>query len=113
MFRALTSLIIIFFMTFPAYSYVVKQGDTLANIVRKFYKVQPFGKDGGVAKLIALNKEVIKDPDHVPPGTVIRLNKDLLKEGVVDKNDGTEGDVETDSESEAASAEGLTPYIEV
>jgi hypothetical protein len=113
MFRAFTSLIIIFAVSFPAYSYVVQQNDTLANIVRKYYKVPPFGKNGGVAKLVELNKEVIKDPDHVPPGTVLRLNKNLLKDGVVDKNDGTQEDVETDEESEAASAEGLTPYIEV
>jgi hypothetical protein len=93
---------------------VVQQGDTLANIVRKYYKIPPFGKNGGVAKLVELNKEVIKDPNHVPPGTVLRLNKELLKEGMTDKDEGTQAaEVESDEESEEASAEGLSPYIEV
>lgn len=65
-------------------AYVVQEGDTLANIVRKFYKVPPFGKDGGVAKLVELNKDVIKDPNNIPPGTELKLNQELLKDDAKD-----------------------------
>ena len=113
MYRKISTLIFILFFVRPAFSYVVQQGDTLALIVKKFYTVAPFGKNGGVAKLVQLNKGIIKNPDAVPPGTMLRLNKELLKPGIVDNNDGTQDDSQADNEEENDSAQGLNPYIEV
>ena len=106
-------MIVILLVSLHTFGYVVQKGDTLASIVRKLYTVPPYGKDGGVVQLIKLNEAVIKDPNHVPPGTVLRLNKKLLKKGVVDNNDGTQEDAETDEDVADDSAAGLNPYIEV
>lgn len=66
-----------------AFSYTVKKGDTLANIVRKNYTGPVFGKNGGVAKLLEINPH-IKNFDLIEPGMTLTLNKELLKPGIID-----------------------------
>lgn len=94
-------------------AYIVKKGDTLASIVKKFYDGPVYGKDGGIEALIRNNKGIIKNPNYVPPGTVIKLNDDLLKEGIVDREGFPPEEVVDNSDAESDSAQGLNPYIEV
>src|SRR6478672_7240441 len=49
-------------------TYVVREGDTLASISRKFYK-----KSGGWKKRGDANKNVISDPAKLKPGTTITI----------------------------------------
>lgn len=83
MIKRLPLLLFICLISLPAVSYTIKQGDTLANIVRRFYTGPVFGKNGGVAQLLSINP-FIKTPDYVLPGIVIKLNKKLLRPGITD-----------------------------
>ena len=49
-------------------TYVVREGDTLASISRKFYK-----KSGGWKKIRDANKNAIPDPAKLKPGTTITI----------------------------------------
>ncbi len=51
--------------------YTIQKGDTLSGIAKKFY-----GKAGDYPKIFEANREVIKDPDLIYPGQVIRIPKD-------------------------------------
>lgn len=75
-----------------AFSYTVKPGDSLVSIVTENYSVDPYGPNGGIEQLLKINKRRIADPQQLVPGTVIRLNKDLLKPGLTDDVPETEDD---------------------
>ena len=51
--------------------YTIQKGDTLSGIAKKFY-----GKASDYPKIFEANREVIKDPDLIYPGQVIRIPKD-------------------------------------
>lgn len=51
-----------------ARTYVVREGDTLASISRRFYK-----KSGGWKKIRDANKGVIPDPAKLKPGTTLTI----------------------------------------
>jgi|GEM_PF-4979346 len=109
----------VLFVSFPAYSHIVKEGETLANIVRKYYTIPPFGKNGGVNKILSINKH-IKNPDLVRRGTVIKLNTTYLKPNILDDETIIATDAATDvstsiakSDAPANSQAEVEPYIEV
>ena len=52
--------------------YTIQKGDTLSGIAKKFY-----GKASDYPKIFEANREVIKDPDLIYPGQVIRIPKDV------------------------------------
>ncbi len=62
-------------LTAPAASgkvvYVIKSGDTLSAIAKKFY-----GKGSAYPRIFEANREVIKDPDLIYPGQKIRIPLD-------------------------------------
>ena len=47
---------------------VVEKGDTLGAIAQKYY-----GKAGAYMKIFEANKPMLKDPDHIYPGQVLRI----------------------------------------
>ena len=49
-------------------SYTVKAGDTLSAIAKEH-----LGSAGAYMKIFELNKDVLKDPDKIKPGQVLRL----------------------------------------
>ncbi len=51
--------------------YTIQKGDTLSGIAKKFY-----GKASDYPKIFEANREVIKDPDLIYPGQVIRIPKE-------------------------------------
>lgn len=51
--------------------YTIQKGDTLSGIAKAFY-----GKASDYPKIFEANREVIKDPDLIYPGQVIRIPKD-------------------------------------
>ena len=51
--------------------YTIQKGDTLSGIAKVFY-----GKASDYPKIFEANREVIKDPDLIYPGQVIRIPKD-------------------------------------
>lgn len=48
--------------------YTVKKGDTLSKIAKEVY-----GKSGDYNKIFEANKPMLKDPDHIYPGQVLRI----------------------------------------
>ena len=48
--------------------YTVKKGDTLSKIAKEVY-----GKAGDYNKIFEANKPMLKDPDHIYPGQVLRI----------------------------------------
>ena len=48
--------------------YTVKKGDTLSKIAKEVY-----GKSGEYNKIFEANKPMLKDPDHIYPGQVLRI----------------------------------------
>jgi nucleoid-associated protein YgaU len=50
--------------------YVIEKGDTLSAIAKRFY-----GDPNAYPKIVAANKEVIKDADKIFPGQKIRIPK--------------------------------------
>jgi nucleoid-associated protein YgaU len=52
--------------------YVIEKGDTLSAIAKRFY-----GDANAYPKIVAANKEVIKDADKIFPGQKIRIPKTL------------------------------------
>ena len=49
-------------------TYTVQSGDTLWDIAVKFYK------DGTkYTKIFNANKDILKDPDHIYPGQVLKI----------------------------------------
>ena len=116
MYKIIPSILLVFLLSLPAFSYVIKKDDTLRSIVKNNY----IGSTkSGVAQLLKSNKN-IKDPNNLMPGMIIKLDKKRLKPGITDdvaetEEDALEGEVDydADSESESDSAQGLNPYIEV
>ncbi len=51
--------------------YTIQKGDTLSGIAKAFY-----GKASAYPKIFEANREVIKDPDLIYPGQVIRIPKE-------------------------------------
>ena len=51
--------------------YTIQKGDTLSGIAKTFY-----GKASAYPKIFEANREVIKDPDLIYPGQVIRIPKE-------------------------------------
>jgi len=51
-----------------AKTYTVKAGDTLSAIAKEH-----LGSAGAYMKIFELNKDVLKDPDKIKPGQVLRL----------------------------------------
>jgi nucleoid-associated protein YgaU len=49
-------------------SYTVKSGDTLSKISKQFY-----GDANRYMKIFDANKDVLKDPDKIQPGQVLRI----------------------------------------
>lgn len=114
----LTVLLLTFLIVAPTLAYTVKTGDTVASIVRSQYKAGPvFGKSGGVAKLLSLNPH-IEDPNNLVPGTIIKLNKELLKPGITDDVEETaedvlENEVKYNPSVMVDPKTEINPYIEV
>ena len=48
--------------------YTVKKGDTLSKIAKEVY-----GKSGDYNKIFEANKPMLKDPDKIYPGQVLRI----------------------------------------
>jgi nucleoid-associated protein YgaU len=48
--------------------YTVKKGDTLSKIAKEVY-----GKSGDYNKIFEANKPLLKDPDKIYPGQVLRI----------------------------------------
>ena len=48
--------------------YTVQKGDTLSAIAKQFY-----GKAGDYPKIFKANQPLLKDPDHIYPGQVLRI----------------------------------------
>src|SRR5689334_17663417 len=55
-----------------AFTYVVKEGDSLSTIAARTLQGRIYGKEGGIQKLVALNPE-IENPNFILPGQEIRL----------------------------------------
>lgn len=53
--------------------YTIQKGDSLSKIAKKFY-----GNAMDYPKLFEANREVIKDPDLIYPGQVIRIPKENM-----------------------------------
>lgn len=53
-----------------AVEYVIKSSDTLSGIAKEF-----LGKSSAWREIYEANKDVIDDPDHLKPGTTIRIPK--------------------------------------
>ncbi len=116
MYKTIPSILLVFLLSLPAFSYVIKKGDTLRSIVKNNYTGSV---ESGTAQLLKSNKN-IRDPKNLMPGMIIKLDKRLLKAGLKDdvietEEDSIENEVDYDAESEAESdsAQGLNPYIEV
>jgi nucleoid-associated protein YgaU len=54
----------------PATFYTVKSGDTLSGIAKQFY-----GEAGRYKELFEANQPMLKDPDRIYPGQVLRVPK--------------------------------------
>ena len=52
----------------PAATYTVKKGDTLGAIAKAHY-----GKAGAYMKIFEANQPLLKDPDRIYPGQVLRI----------------------------------------
>ena len=50
--------------------YTVEKGDTLSAIAKKHY-----GSAGKYMAIFEANKPMLKDPDHIYPGQVLRIPK--------------------------------------
>ena len=117
MYKKLPLLFLICVLALPAFGYVVKKGDTIASIVKKNYNGAIFGKNGGIAKLLSIN-DTLTEKTYLVPGTIIKLNKELLKPGVVDSYVNTQNDILEDEanyipDPDSDAAQGLEPYIEI
>lgn len=55
----------------PAQMYTVKSGDTLSKIAQQFY-----GSASRYQAIFEANRPMLKDPDHIYPGQVLRIPAD-------------------------------------
>lgn len=69
---------LLFSGTVWAFVYVVHEGDTLSEIVHHFLGKPIYGKNGGIARTIALNPR-IRNPDLIYPGQHIVLNAEASR----------------------------------
>lgn len=98
-------------ISLPAFSYIVKEGDTLAKIAQKYYEGAVFGKNGSIEKLLIYNPHV-KNANNVPPGTELKFKKEFMKAGMVDPDAPVDPNALAE-EDEADSEQGLNPAIEI
>ena len=100
----------VFLLSLPAFSYVIKKDDTLRSIVKNNYKGSI---ESGITQLLKSNKN-IRDPKNLMPGMIIKLDAKLLKPGITDDVDETEEeaiDSEVDYDAEPDAEEKLNFFL--
>jgi nucleoid-associated protein YgaU len=57
----------------PPKEYTVSEGDTLAEIAKKFYGPEEGNKRAGVMRIFEANRQLLKSPDQIPVGQKLTI----------------------------------------